>query len=166
MTVAHSTLTGAELHDCKGIDAASANTVRVADGAGSGAWQKVTSNEINTSSIFNTNSYVFTTILDDVSTASSVYIAFPFACTATKVTTVLQAAITGADSTITIRNHAGTASNTLTVAQSGSAAGDVDTVALSSNNTFTTDQKMQIETDGASTNTAKLVISILVTRTA
>lgn len=36
--VAHASLTGSSLHDCKGIDAASANTVRVADGAGGGSW--------------------------------------------------------------------------------------------------------------------------------
>jgi hypothetical protein len=36
--VAHSTLTGSNLHEPKGVAAATANTVYVADGAGSGAW--------------------------------------------------------------------------------------------------------------------------------
>lgn len=40
-TKAHSTLTGAELHEPKGADSASANTVYVADGAGSGAWTSI-----------------------------------------------------------------------------------------------------------------------------
>lgn len=38
MTVQHSALTGAELHEPKGVAAASANTVYVANGSGSGAW--------------------------------------------------------------------------------------------------------------------------------
>ena len=42
MTVQHSALTGAELHEPKGAAAASANTVYVATGAGSGAWTSFT----------------------------------------------------------------------------------------------------------------------------
>lgn len=38
MTVQHSALTGAELHEPKGAAAASANTVYVANGSGSGSW--------------------------------------------------------------------------------------------------------------------------------
>jgi hypothetical protein len=41
--VQHSTLTGSDLHEPKGIAAASANTVYVADGAASGAWTATTS---------------------------------------------------------------------------------------------------------------------------
>jgi hypothetical protein len=39
--VEHSTLTGAALHEPKGVAAASANTVYVADGAASGAWSTI-----------------------------------------------------------------------------------------------------------------------------
>ena len=53
--VAHATLTGEELHECKGADAASANTVRVSDGSGSGTWQKITVDSVNLSSIKNLN---------------------------------------------------------------------------------------------------------------
>jgi hypothetical protein len=38
MTVAHASLTGADLHEPKGIDAASASSVYVSDGLGSGDW--------------------------------------------------------------------------------------------------------------------------------
>jgi len=38
MTTPHSTLTGADLHEPKGVSIATANTVYVADGAGSGSW--------------------------------------------------------------------------------------------------------------------------------
>lgn len=39
--VEHSTLTGASLHEPKGIDAAAANRVYVSDGVGSGSWSQV-----------------------------------------------------------------------------------------------------------------------------
>ena len=39
--VAHSTLTGSELHEPKGADTASLGTVYVADGAGSGSWNAI-----------------------------------------------------------------------------------------------------------------------------
>ena len=39
---AHSTLTGADLHEPKGVAAASAGQIYIADGAGSGAWTAVT----------------------------------------------------------------------------------------------------------------------------
>lgn len=39
--VAHSTLTGSELHEPKGADTASLGTVYVADGAGSGSWNSI-----------------------------------------------------------------------------------------------------------------------------
>lgn len=41
--VAHSTLTGAELHEPKGVDAAAANTIYVANGSGSGTWTTLSS---------------------------------------------------------------------------------------------------------------------------
>jgi len=40
-TVAHSTLTGAELHEPKGVASANANEIYVANGSGSGVWGKV-----------------------------------------------------------------------------------------------------------------------------
>lgn len=42
MTVQHSALTGAELHEPKGAASATANTVYVANGSGSGAWTSFT----------------------------------------------------------------------------------------------------------------------------
>lgn len=41
MTIAHSVLTGAALHEPKGIATATSGTVYVADGAGTGAWSSV-----------------------------------------------------------------------------------------------------------------------------
>lgn len=41
-TIAHSTLTGAELHEPKGVSGATANSVYSATGGGSGTWTKLT----------------------------------------------------------------------------------------------------------------------------
>ena len=41
-TIAHSTLTGTELHEPKGVSAATANSVYAATGGGSGTWTKIT----------------------------------------------------------------------------------------------------------------------------
>jgi hypothetical protein len=164
--VAHADLTGANLHEPKGVASASADTVYVANGSGSGAWAKVDSANIDTTSIFNTNKHVLNVTLSDVSTASSVYLAIPFACTVSSVYSCLQGAITGADSTVTIRNNSDTSMGTLTIANAGSAAGDVDSLTPGANNTFTAGQRMRIETDGASTNAVALVFSIIVTQTA
>ena len=61
---AHSTLTGSDLHEPKGYATASADTVYVADGAGSGTQQKIAAGQINTSSIKNVNKvlYFYTTV--------------------------------------------------------------------------------------------------------
>src|ERR1700740_1183986 len=39
--VAHSTLTGSQLHEPKGADTAATGTVYVSNGAGSGSWQSI-----------------------------------------------------------------------------------------------------------------------------
>ena len=54
---------------------------------------------------------------------------------------------------------------TLTIAHSGSAAGDVDTLVPTSNNTVTADSFITVESDGASTNTAKLRFVVVLDRT-
>jgi hypothetical protein len=46
--VAHKNLTGADLHEPKGADAAAANKVYVSNGAGSGTWQKLTASQLET----------------------------------------------------------------------------------------------------------------------
>lgn len=161
----HEDLTGIELHENKGVAEASNNQVATASG-GATVWKKLGTNNLDTSQFFGLNTYIFTLELADVSTASVEYLAFPFACTVDKIVTTLGAAITGADSTLTVRNNSGGSMGTITVTQSGSAAGDVDSLSPSSNNTINANQKLSFETDGGSTGTAKIRASILVTRTA
>ena len=153
--VNHSTLTDPYLHEPKGAASASSGDVYVANGAGSGAWTaKETLIELSLEGY-----------LENVSAVEKVYVPIPFAGTVVKILTVLEAVISAANSTVTVKNAAGSSMGTLTITASGSAAGDVDTLVPASNNTVTADSFITIESDGASTNTAKLRFVVVLDRT-
>jgi len=148
--VTHASLTGADLHEPKGVATATNNQVYVADGTSSGAWTN--------------RQHILISYLEDVSTAETVYIPIPFAGTISKVTSVLTNAITVADSTVTIKNSSGTTMGTITVAFSGSAAGDVDTNSSLTNNTVSADDFITIETNGNSNTASKLWLAVVLDR--
>lgn len=162
----HANLTGANLHEPKGVASASADTVYVADGAGSGTWKKVTKDSIDATDIFGINEFTMTFFYDDMGTAGSRYVALPYACTVTQIYTCIQAAIAGADNIFTFRNTAGSSMGTITVTQSGSAAGDVDSLAPASNNTFSAGTFMKIDSNGGDSGTTSAYITLICTRTA
>lgn len=153
--VNHSTLTDPYLHEPKGVASASSGDVYVANGAGSGSWTaKETLIELSLEGY-----------LEDVSAVETVHVPMPFAGTVSKVLTVLEGSIGSADSTVTVKNSAGSSMGAITITSSGSAAGDVDTLLPSSNNTVTADSFITIESDGASTNSAKLRFVVVLDRT-
>ena len=166
--VEHSSLTGSSLHEPKGVASATASTLYVADGSGSGSWAKISSGSINTSSsIFNVNKYHVTVEIPDISTADVVLVPCPNACVLNKVTTILHGAIITADSILTLTNSTGpTTIGTITVAFTGSAEGDRDTLSPSSNNTFTAGSYLKIANDGGSANTVRVIVFLEFTRTA
>ena len=152
--VNHSSLTDPYLHEPKGVATATSGDVYVANGSGSGAWTaKQTLIELSIEGY-----------LEDVSSVEKVYVPIPFAGTVSKVLTVLEASISSANSIVTVKNSAGSSMGTLTITQSGSAAGDVDTLAPTSNNTVTADSFITIESNGGSTNTAKLRFVVVLDR--
>lgn len=164
--VLHSSLTSTELHEPKGADAAAANTVYVFDGAGSGAAAKIDADNIDTSSIFNTNKYKIVLVIEDLSTtASEAFVVFPEACTVTEITTVLSGAVSGTDAILTFTKQSVSSLGTVTIAQSGSAEGDVDSLTPASNNTFTADQYLKVAVTQATTGAEKAFITIDVTLT-
>lgn len=144
----HSALTGTDLHEPKGADTALAGEVYLSNGLGSGSWV--------------VPPYTLTGVIDDVSTASTIYMAIPYAGTVTKVVTVLAGSLTTANATVTVKNSAGSSMGTLTITQSGSAAGDIDTLSPVSNNTVTNDSRISVETDGASDTTRKLFVTVYI----
>lgn len=100
------------------------------------------------------NKIYLTVTMADVSTASSVWVAAPVACTFSKLYSVINGAIATADAVITTE-IAGTlvTNGGLTIAYSGSAAGDVDSGTPTALNILTAGQALEIITSGASTNT-------------
>jgi hypothetical protein len=150
MTIEHSALTGASLHEPKGVASATAGKCYVADGAGSGAW-----------TLMNTRSVQVE--LTDVSTSSSAFVACPFAGTITKIHSVLHSAITVANSALTSYiNGVAITNGNWTVAQSGSAAGDMDSATPSAANTVAIGDVLKVTTDGASTDAARLTITFTI----
>jgi len=149
----HSALTTTNLHEPKGADSASADQVYVFNGAGSGA----------ATSINNMNVVHVSTTIPDISTAGSYWIVPGIAGDITKIYSVIDGAITGADCGLTFE-IAGTAitSSAITITQSGSAAGDVDSSTPSAANTITAAQAVELITDGASTGVVRSTITLVI----
>ena len=145
MAVEHSTLTTTDLHEPKGVAAASVDQTYIADGAASGTWTD-SDNSI----------YLFGTI-NDISTAASFWLPSPCTGTITKIQTIINGALATADAVLTFE-LGGTlitdgSSNNLTITQSGSAAGDVDTMTPTGARTLAVGTKIEMITAGASVNT-------------
>ena len=111
------------------------------------------------------NDYFLTAEIEDISTASSTFVAVPDGGKIVKIITALQGAISGADAAITFE-IGGTAmtNSAITVANSGSAAGDVDTSAPTAANRVEEGGTIEMITDGGSTGTAKLVVTFVIRR--
>ena len=152
--VNHSSLTDPYLHEPKGVATAASGDIYIANGSGSGAWTaKQTLIELSIEGY-----------LEDVSSVEKVYVPIPFAGTVSKVLTVLEASISSSNSTVTVKNSAGASMGTLTITSSGSAAGDIDILSPASNNIVTADSFITIESNGGSTNTAKLRFVVVLDR--
>lgn len=102
-----------------------------------------------------------TVMIEDVSTAGQIYVVPGFRGKIKKITTALNGAIGTADAVLTAK-IAGTAvtGGAVTIAYTSSAAGDIDTATPTALNTFTEAQAIEIETDGASSNTVQVVVTL------
>lgn len=157
--VAHVDLTGADLHEPKGVASAASGHVYVADGSSSGTWQTIGTSSINTSSIKNVNKYKYAVRLDDISTNSFVLVPVPEAAALTKCTAIIANAITVADAVLTFTNSTGPVSlGTLTIANSGSGEGSIFTFTPAANNSFTAGAYLKIASDGGSTDACEAVL--------
>lgn len=149
--VAHSTLTGAELHEPKGVAAAASGQVYLADGAGSGTW----------TSLNNTNKVYVTYTIDDISTAASHWVVPGIAGDISAIKTVLHGSLNTSDAGLTFEVGGIVITGSgITITQSGSAAGDVDTSTPTALNTITVNQPVEIISNGASTNTVKVTVTL------
>lgn len=168
----HADLTDPDIHEPKGTSAAAADTVYVADGAGSGEWKKVDEAAIDYSAVADaisddiedgdlpvTLKWSVLVVIDDVSTASSVIVPVLNNATFKKARAVLGGAISVANAVVSFKNAAAASMGTsLTIVQSGSAKGDGYTFTASANNVLTGPTWIEIATDGASTTAMPLYI--------
>jgi hypothetical protein len=116
---------------------------------------------------FNLNEVTLTAKIVDVSTAGQVYIPVPddYAGDIVEIRSAIDGAIGTADVDFTAK-IGGTAvtDGVITVAYSGSAAGDVDVTRPTAARTVRGGDAIEIETDGASTNTVAAEIVVVIKR--
>ena len=111
------------------------------------------------------NDYFLTAEIEDISTASSTFVAVPDGGKIIKIITALQGAISGANAGLSFE-IGGTAvtGGGITVAHSGSAAGDVDSAVPTALNRVEEDGTIEILTDGASTGAQKCLVTFVIRR--
>jgi hypothetical protein len=148
MAIEHVNIADGERHEPKGASTATVDQVYASNGAGSGTWREVP--------------YQDTVILDDVSNPSFVLMPIPNNVKIQSIRYTLFNAITVADSTITVTRGDGASLGTKVIAFTGSAEGTTFDHTPSGNNTITasTHKYLKFATDGASTTTAKMAITI------
>jgi len=155
--VAHSSLTGADLHEPKGVETASEGQVYVSDGKGSGLWKDPLSR------IPSFTQYALNGKFDDVSVASSVFFIVPQKGTLTKISGVLSGALTGSDTTLTVYKNNVAQTPTLKIPFTGSGAG-VKTVG-SFTISVAEDDLIEIRSAGESTGPASFSTTVKFTVT-
>lgn len=111
------------------------------------------------------NDYFLTTRLADVSAASSVNLSVPDDGKIVKIISVLGGTITTANSAVTSAINGTTVTGGgFTVTASGSANGDIDTAEPTAANNVTEGQYITITSDGGSTVTQPLDITVIIRR--
>lgn len=149
--VEHSALTGSDLHEPKALAGQTAGKVYVSNGSNSGAWTA--------------RQDLITVHIQNISTATDIYVPIINAGTVSKLQTVTSAAIAGSDLIITAYNSSSASMGNLTVTQSGSAAGDVDVLSPTSNNIVATGSYIRINGNGGPTSHVDVMLLIAVDRT-
>jgi len=156
MAIEHDAIPNAELHEPKGVSAASSGQVYVANGSGSGVW---------TTKNYYDKVYLYCHH-DNLDTPTSHYVVSPVAGTITKIYSVIDAAIALADTTLVTKIGGVTVTNgTITIAYSGSAAGDVDSCTPTALNSVSAGTAIEIASGGeTNTSGAHAHITIEITR--
>jgi hypothetical protein len=158
----HADMTGADLHEPKGADSASANTVYVMDGAGSGITQKIALAQLDTDAT-NGATNILNYYFADISTSGIEWIVTPFGGTIDKIWSVVDGTTSNAACVFTFELGGTLITNsTLTIA-SGAVAGEVDSSTPSALNIVTAGQSIEIISDGGSTGTVNATFSIEIT---
>jgi hypothetical protein len=169
--VAHVSLTGADLHESKGVASATNGQVYVANGSGSGTWTATPtfSNYTVTTAIYNLNKIYVQCYLPDVGSAGSAtaWVVMPRAGTITGLWTATQKAAATANTTLTASiGGVNVTSGVVTIPFSGAAAGDVASATPSAANTVTAGQALKFTSNQGSTSVTPVMLTIELTASA
>ena len=164
----HASLTGSDLHEPKGVAAASANALYQANGAGSGTWttDPTLSTYTKTASMFNLNKVYVTLYWTDAGTAGTAtrFVAMPRAGTITKIYSATEAAAATSNTTLTASIGGVNVTNgVVTITSAGAAAGDVASATPTANNTVTAGQALKFTSNGGSSSVMPVTLTIELT---
>ena len=182
MATLHSTITGADNHEPKGVESATSGQVYVANGSGSGAWQSVPASSTSVSDPDNvfTGSNVETVLYElyqaknliegsftDVASVETVLMPVPFGCVVESIKMILAGPITTANSVITVTRSDGAAMGSQTISYAGSTEGTSFTFIPSGNDTFVggTHNYIKLVSDGGASGASKMYVQAVVRRT-
>lgn len=161
--IQHKNITEADLHETKGASTASANSVHIANGAGSTSWSKISTDNIDTGSIFNTNKVVLTISVPSPNAVFTRYVPLPANMLLSSCYAVLDAAATGATLNIVVANTTLTCS-TFSFATSD-VAGTVKSDITPANNVFTAGSTIIIKNTTSVTSAGNLTVTLVFTQT-
>lgn len=154
----HKNLTGADLHEPKGIESATSGQVYVANGAGSGNWTS------KNGDILNANYFTLQGYMADIGNAGapsgSCYFYIPQKCEIVKFASVIHAALTGANSILSVYINGVLFADTLTVPYTGSTAGQNNIKTVVTTNTVNADSVIEVRSDGGATNSVPADITL------
>lgn len=153
MALEHKDLTGDQLHEPKGADAAADGTVYVADGAGSGDW------EDPTATVYNKNIYSLITTMTDLGTASSVYFHVPVKSRIRSYSILIYGAIS-ADTLFSPYVNGVAIADTETVESAGTAAGQVTVHTVVSSSDMAANSIVRIDSNGAAASTVRCDVQL------
>lgn len=150
MATEHRNIPDPERHEPKGITSAQSGQVYRSNGSASGAWKD--------------DLLIVSGTIEDISTASSIIIPIPVDCTIVSFKAVLGGAITVADANITVTRGSGDTVASFIIPYDGSAEGATVDATPSGNVEFlaSTHNYLKIATDGGSTDTATLTVTVKV----
>lgn len=152
MPTLHSTITGADNHEPKGVESAAATRVYKANGSGSGSWGQIAASEVTVQDTANvlTGTNVETVLYElyqtenliegqfaASGTAETVLLPVPFSAQVVSITFILNGTIATANPTVTITRSDGAAMGSQTLTASGSAEGTTFVFTPSGNATLT-----------------------------
>lgn len=154
----HKNLTGADLHEPKGVSLATVGQVYVATGTGGGAWAS------KNGDILNANTFTLQGDMTDIGAAANpVFFYIPQKSQLTRLSCVLYAGMTAVNAVLTIYIDGVLFADSLTVPFTGSTAGTKASVNIVTTNTLLSGSVVEIRSDGGPTNSVRATINLLVT---